>query len=214
VMTAFYMFRQVGLTFFGTSRVDPHVHPHESPWTMTLPLVVLAVLAITGGWLSIPHVIGGGLHLPNILEHYYEGFFATIPAETAHESAGLEITLMVVVSVAALIAMGVAYRLFSAKLETAAALGKAFGPVRVLLAGKYFIDEIYEAIIIKPIAWFSRTILWKVVDATLIDGTVNLIGNSARWLGGALRLTQNGVIESYALGMIVGAVAIVWYLVF
>jgi NADH-quinone oxidoreductase subunit L len=219
VMTAFYMFRQVGLTFFGASRVDPHVHPHESPWTMTLPLAVLAVLAIAGGWLGIPHVLGGALHLPNVLDHYFEGFFATVPVpvpggEAAHETAGLELTLMAVVSIAALIAMGTAYRLFSAKLETAAALGKAFGPLRALLAGKYFIDELYDWIVVKPIYWVSRSFLWRFVDTWIIDGAVNLVGYSTRWLGGALRLTQNGIIESYALGILAGAVAIVWFLVF
>ncbi len=215
VMTAFYMFRQVGLTFFGASRVDPHVHPHESPWTMTLPLVILAALSIVGGWLGIPHVLGGGLHLPNVLEHYFEGFFATIPAaEAGHETAGLELTLMAVVSVAALIAMAIAYRLFSAKLAAAAAMGRTLGPVRALLAGKYFIDELYDWTIVKPIHWFSATILWKFVDATLIDGTVNLVGNMIRWAGGALRLTQDGVVGTYAAGIIIGVVAIVWFLVF
>ena len=215
VLTAFYMFRQVGLTFFGKSRVDPHVQPHESPWTMTLPLALLGVLSVAGGWIGIPHVLGGPLHLPNVIEGYFEGFFPAMPAaEAARQTAGLEVALMAVVSVCALIAMGMAYRLFSARLETAEALGKAFGPVRALLAGKYFIDELYDWIVVKPIYWISRTVLWRFVDTWVIDGTVNLVGNSARWLGGALRLTQNGIIESYAIGILIGAVAIVWYLVF
>jgi NADH-quinone oxidoreductase subunit L len=216
VMTAFYMFRQVGLTFFGASRVDPHVHPHESPWTMTVPLIVLAVLSIAGGWLGIPHVLGGALGLPNILEHYFEGFFAVPAAAAAGEAhgAGLELGLMATVSGAALVAMVVAYRLFSAKLEAAAVLGRAFGPLRTLLAGKYFVDELYEWSVIKPIHWISSTVLWRFVDAFLIDGTVNLVGNATRWIGGALRLTQNGLIETYVVGMIVGVVAIVWFLVF
>jgi NADH-quinone oxidoreductase subunit L len=215
VLTAFYMFRQVGLTFFGSSRVDPHVHPHESPWTMTLPLVILAALSIMGGWIGIPHVLGGPLGLPNVIEHYFDGFFATIPvAEAGHESAALELTLMTVVSVAALIAIGSAFRLFTAKLAAAAALGRSLGPLRALLAGKYFVDELYDWTIIKPIHWFSRTILWRFVDSILIDGTVNLVGNATRWLGGALRLSQDGAVTTYAAGIVVGVVAIVWFLVF
>jgi NADH-quinone oxidoreductase subunit L len=215
VLTAFYMFRQVGLTFFGKARYDPHhVHPHESPRSMTLPLVVLAVLSIAGGWLGIPHVLGEPLQLPNLLDHYFEGFFARVPAELAHHGAGLELGLMAATSAGALIAMFVAYRLFSGDLQNAARLGRQLSGVRTLLANKYYIDELYDAVIIQPIHWISRIVLWKFVDAGIVDGTVNAVGGLARWLGGALRLTQNGVIENYAVGVVLGAVAIVWWLVF
>jgi NADH-quinone oxidoreductase subunit L len=215
VLTAFYMFRQVGLTFFGRERFDHyHVHPHESPRSMTLPLAVLAVLSIAGGWLGIPHVLGEPLHLPNVFEHYFDGFFARVPAEAGHHGAALELGLMAVVSVAALIAMFVAYRLFSGDLAVATRMGERFSGVRTLLANKYYIDELYDAVIVQPIHWLSRVILWKIVDAGLIDGTVNAVGGMARWLGGALRLTQNGMIENYAVGMVIGAAAIFWWLVF
>jgi NADH-quinone oxidoreductase subunit L len=217
VLTAFYMFRAVGLTFFGASRVDPHVahHVHESPRSVTLPLVVLAALSVVGGWLGIPHLLGGPLHVPNLWEHYFDGFFAAMPAEVAVEHAATtELGLMGVVSVAALLAMYLAYKLFSANLEGAARLRERFAPLHALLAGKYFVDELYGAVIVTPIRWFSDAVLWRVVDARLIDGAVNGVGNAARWLGGALRLTQNGVIENYAVGIVIGAAAIFWYLVF
>lgn len=215
VLTAFYMFRQVGLTFFGKPRFDSHhVHPHESPSSMTLPLVVLAVLSICGGWLGIPHVLGEPLHLPHILDHYFEGFFARAPMAEEHYGAGLELGLMGAVSAGALIAMFAAYRLFSGDLKSATRMGERFSGVRMLLANKYYIDELYNAVIIAPIHWIARNILWKFVDVGIIDGTVNLVGGVARWLGGALRLTQNGVIENYAVGIVVGAVAIFWWLVF
>jgi NADH-quinone oxidoreductase subunit L len=215
VLTAFYMFRQVGLTFFGKERFDPHhVHPHESPRSMTLPLVVLAGLSIVGGWVGIPHVLGEPLHLPHALDQYFEGFFARVPAELGHHGASLELGLMAVTSGLALIAMFAAYRLFSGDLSSATRMGQQFSGVRTLLANKYYIDELYNAAVVQPIHWISRNILWKIVDVGIIDGSVNLVGSMARWLGGALRLTQNGVIENYAVGIVLGAVGIFWWLVF
>ncbi|HEX7927820.1 MAG TPA: NADH-quinone oxidoreductase subunit L [bacterium] len=215
VLTAFYMFRQVGLTFFGKERFDHHhVHPHESPRSMTLPLVVLAVLSIVGGWLSIPHVLGEPMHLPNILEHYFDGFFARVPVAEGHHGASLELGLMAVTSVLALVAMFTAYKLFSGDLKGVTRMGEQLNGPRTVLANKYYIDELYNAVIIQPVHWFSRNVLWKFVDVGIIDGTVNVVGGMARWLGGALRLTQTGVIENYAVGVVLGAVAIFWWLVF
>ncbi|HKJ00072.1 MAG TPA: NADH-quinone oxidoreductase subunit L [bacterium] len=217
VLTAFYMFRSVGLTFFGKSRVDPHIehHVHESPWTMTVPLMVLGGLAIVGGWVGIPHLLGGPVHLPNVLEHYFDGFFATIPAAAAeHYPESTEWLLMAVTTIGALAGMYFAYQLFSRYLAKAAQWRDAVRPVYELLAHKYWIDELYEAVIIKPIRWFSETVLWKIVDVRLIDGLVNGVAASARNLGGALRLTQNGIIENYAVGIAVGAVLIFWWLLF
>ena len=216
VMTAFYMFRAVSLTFFGKSRVDPHLagHVHESPWTITVPLVVLAGLSIVGGWVGIPHVLGAAAGLPNVLEHYFDGFFAKIPAEAAHHGIGAELGLMAVSTLAALAAMYGAYVLFSRHLGKAGALRDAVRPVYTLLSNKYWIDELYDALVVRSVHWFSDKVLWRIADVRIIDGIVNGIGASARNLGGALRLTQNGVIENYAVAIAAGAVLIFWWLLF
>jgi len=217
LLTAFYMFRAVGLTFFGASRADPHVahHVHESPWTITLPLVVLAALSIGGGWVGIPHVLGAPLGIGNGIEHYFDGFFAPLPAAAAgHHAVSTELGLMAVSTLGALIAMWVGFKLFSGDLARVARMRDRVRPAYRLLAGKYFIDEIYQALVIRPIHWLSDRVLWRIVDAGLIDGLVNGVGNSTRYLGGALRLTQNGITENYAVGIALGAVALLWYLVF
>jgi NADH-quinone oxidoreductase subunit L len=216
LLTAFYMFRSVALTFFGQSRVEPHLehHVHESPWTITLPLLVLAGLAIVGGWVGIPHVLGETVHLPNVLEHYFDGFFATLPAEAHEFPLSTEWMLMGITTVGALVAMYAAYTLFSRYLPAAARWRDAARPVYVTLSHKYWVDELYDAVVVRPIHWLSDAVLWRIVDVRLIDGLVNGVAASARNLGGALRLTQNGVAPNYAVGIAVGAVAIFWWLLF
>ncbi len=219
IMTAFYMFRAVALTFFGKSRLDPHLegHVHESPWQITVPLLALAGLAIVGGWVGIPHLLGGLANIPNVLEHYFDGFFATLPAtygEAAHFGAGFEFGLMALSTGAALAAMFGAYVLFAKHPGKAASARDAIKPLHTLLANKYWIDELQNLLIVRAIHWFSDKVLWRIVDVKIIDAIVNGIGYSARNIGGALRLTQNGVIENYAVGIAVGAVAIFWWLLF
>ncbi len=219
VMTAFYMFRAVGLTFFGKSRLDPHLegHVHESPWQITVPLLTLAGLAIVGGWVGIPHLLGGLVNIPNVLEHYFDGFFATLPATygvTAPHGAGQEFGLMGLSTGAALAAMFGAYVLFAKHPGKAAAARDAVKPLHTLLANKYWIDELYDLLIVRSIHWISDMVLWRIVDVKIIDAIVNGIGYSARNIGGSLRLTQNGVIQNYAVGIAVGAVLIFWWLLF
>ena len=215
LLTAFYMFRAVGLTFFGKSRVDPHIapHVHESPWSMTVPLMVLAVLSIGGGWVGIPHLLGGDT-IPNVIEHYFEGFFAAVPAAAAQHEASMEWTLMGITTVLALFFMFLAFKLFSGKLERMAALRERLRGVHSLLSNKYYIDELYDLLVVRSIHFISDKILWRIVDAGVIDGIVNGVGNTARNLGGALRLTQTGILENYAVGIALGAVLIFWFLIF
>jgi NADH-quinone oxidoreductase subunit L len=216
LLTAFYMFRAVALTFFGQSRVDEHHAPHvrESPWTVTLPLLVLAALSIAGGWVGIPHVLGAAVDIPNVFEHYFDGFFATVPEPTAHHEASLELMLMGITTVLALFFMYLAYRLFSGNLQRVADFRERVRPLHALLAGKYFIDELYDLIVVRPIHFVSDRILWRITDVGIIDGLVNGVGNTARNLGGALRLTQTGVVENYAVGIALGAALIFWFLLF
>jgi NADH-quinone oxidoreductase subunit L len=216
ILTAFYMFRTVALTFYGESRVDEHHahHVHESPWTMTVPLMILAALSVVGGWLGIPHVLGGAVGVHNFLEEYFHGFFAKLPADAAHHSVTVELLLMGVSTGAALVAMYVAFRLFSRQREKAAELRDRVAVAYRVLANKYYIDELYDWLIVNPIRWCSDKVLWRIVDARIIDGAVNAAGYSTRNIGGALRLVQNGIVENYAVGIALGTIIIIWYLVF
>jgi NADH-quinone oxidoreductase subunit L len=211
--TAFYMWRLTALTFLGKERFDHHhVHPHESPATMTIPLIVLAVLSAFGGLLGVPHVLGHALHIPNLLEHWLEPIFASSVAflpTHAGDHTTLELTLMAVSTSLALIGIFAARSLYSQGTDKARALGAKFAGLYNVLWNKWFVDEIYNAVIATPIVQASRDILWKIVDVILIDGTINGSAKVVGAVGQSLRKIQSGVAQNYALLMMFGIVALV-----
>jgi NADH-quinone oxidoreductase subunit L len=209
LLTSFYMFRLVFLTFWGEQRYDEHhVHVHESPWSMLGPLVVLAILSICGGWFAAPALWGG--------KDYFTGFLA--PVFAAGESANpidevathnLEMTLAIVAVLAALLGIAVAYWLYVRQPRKPEQLAKSLKPVYTTLYNKYYVDELYAAAIVRPLVWLSENVLWKVVDVEAIDGTVNGIAHGATATGDALRHTQSGNARSYAVWVVIGALAII-----
>jgi len=185
-MTAFYVFRAMFLTFFGEYR--GHEHPHESPPAMTIPLAVLALLSLLGGFIKIPV--------------WLENFF---PAAEAPEKFSL-----VAISVAAgVIGILVAYAMYVAKPALADSVASRVGVFYRLVYNKYFVDEIYDTVVVKPLVNISRAVLWRGVDAGLIDGAVNGIGSQSQGIGGVLRLLQSGNIRSYATWVVFGSVILV-----
>jgi len=211
--TAFYMWRLTALTFHGKERFDHHhVHPHESPKTMTIPLIVLAVLSAVGGFLGVPHVLGHSLHIPNLLEGWLEPIFATgvslLPTHTGDHTT-TEILLMVTSTAIAIAGILLARNLYAGGTERASALGKRFSAVYRLLWNKWYVDEIYHLAVVGPILAASRDFLWKVFDVKIVDGLVN---GSARTVGATadvLRKVQSGVAQNYALLMMVGIVVLI-----
>ena len=186
-MTAFYVFRAMFMTFFGEFR--GHGHPHESPMVMLIPLMVLAVLSLAGGYL---------FQIPHILEHIFP------LAEEAHD------TTLVAISVAAgAIGIFLAWLMYVAKPSIAESMS---GPVYKLLLNKYYVDELYNFVVVKPLVAISRGGLWKVMDAGLIDGAVNGVGKFAQGMGGVLRLLQSGNARSYAVWVLFGSVAVIFAL--
>jgi NADH-quinone oxidoreductase subunit L len=208
LLTAFYMFRLVFLTFWGKPRYDEHhVHVHESPWSMLGPLVILAVLSVIGGWLAAPALWGG--------KDYFTDFLA--PVFGSGESVGgidevaahnLELTLAVVAVITALVGIFVAYWLYVKRTDTPAKLAKSMKPVYTLLLNKYYVDEIYAALIVKPLVWLSTVVLWKTVDVGAIDGAVNGLAHGTTAIGDVTRHTQSGNARSYAVWVVVGAVIV------
>ena len=201
-LTAFYMFRLIFLTFFGEPR-DKHLydHAHESPPVMTIPLIVLAIGSAVAGLFALgPH---GGI----------VGFLNRVLAE-AHEGAGHEgniaYILMVISVVMGVAGVGLAYFMYIKRVPDPVKLASNFRPIYTLLYNKYYVDEIYFALVVNPLVGGSRYVLWKFVDVVIIDGVVNGVGKVCRWIGGGLRYLQTGYIPDYAWMILVGAVVIYW----
>lgn len=199
LMTAFYMFRLYAMTFRGTFRgtQEQEHHLHESPWSMVIPLIVLAVLATVAGFVGIPELFAPGAHR---LEHYLAPVFAASAqiAEGHHVPASTEWILLGVSLV--MIAVSILYALnrFSKKPETEEATG--FGKV---LANKWYVDELYETVISKPLNGVGY-VFNRFVEKSGIDGLVNGVGKSVQWGGRQLRLLQSGQVGNYVLLMVLG----------
>jgi len=186
-MTAFYVWRAFWMTFWGEYR--GHGHPHESPWSMLAPLVVLAFLSIAGGFL---------FNVPKILE----GMFPL-----AEEVPG-EATLMGISIAAGLAGIGVSYYMYVVNRKLPQQIADSLGGLYRLVYDKYRVDELYDATVVNPVIAGSRSLLWKVMDQGVIDGAVNGVGTEAQLAGGWLKMLQSGNIRSYATWVVLGAVAL------
>ncbi|MBC7464892.1 MAG: NADH-quinone oxidoreductase subunit L [Bdellovibrio sp.] len=212
VLTAFYMTRLMALTFWGKSRIDKSVHPHESGLSMTIPLMVLALLSVIGGWIGIPHVIGSALgNIPNMWEHWLEPLITKIPAVAGegveHGDSSLEIILMVVSVVLAGLSAISAYVMYTKKEGSSAKVAKAFGPAYELVNKKYLVDEAYFAGIINPLVNLSRN-LWYYIDVNFIDKATFKIADVANGGGSFVKALQNGNMQQYAMYIGVGVVVV------
>jgi NADH-quinone oxidoreductase subunit L len=213
LLTAFYMFRLIFLTFHGAPRFDEHhIHVHESPKSMIAPLVALAALSVAGGWMAAPVL----WHGPDYFVEYVKPVFA--PAEAmkvtagggaeAHDLYALELQLMGVAVLVAGAGFFVAWRFYLKRPETPERLASSLhAPYRVLL-NKYYVDEIYDAVVVWPIHRLSQTVLWRFFDIGVIDGAVNGSADVARDTGDRLRRLNSGNTRSYAAWVVVGAVAV------
>lgn len=204
-MTAFYMTRLMCLTFWGKSRVPKSVHPHESPALMTIPLVVLAVLSICGGWLGVPEVIGHSIgHIPNFLMEWLNPVIKPIPnlAEADHV---LEWGLMGASLCIAIISASIAYHFYVRSPETPAKIANTIKPVYDLIYKKYLVDELYQKTIINPLVEGSKR-LWYHVDVNFIDKITYIISDIIKGGGGVSRALQTGNVQMYAMYIALGLV--------
>jgi NADH-quinone oxidoreductase subunit L len=213
--TAFYMFRLYYLVFHNSERYDRHHPPHESPAVMTVPLVVLAILSAVGGVLGIPSALSGGA-IPHVLEHWLEPVFAPgvamLGRQPEHASHALEYGLMAASLGVALAAIALATAFYRRPSDRPARLAERFGWLYRVLWRKYLVDEFYYAVVVDPLYNLSVRILWRVTDVALIDGAVNGIARLVGRFGELVRRVQTGYAQSYAVLMMAGIVAIVWYL--
>ena len=207
-LTAFYMFR---LTFEGEARWAHGVHPHEAPRTMTIPLVVLALLSVVGGVLGIPASLGGG----NVIEHWLEPVFQPALDRLPHTGGDQhtqEYLLMAMSVGVALAGIFVARKWYLKRKDIPETLSVKAPWAYTVLSNKYYVDEIYDAVVVTPIAWVSDKLLWRIVDIGIIDWTVNAVARTTGAIGRTLRLVQTGVTQSYALIFLLGVVAIVGWI--
>ena len=206
LLTAFYMFRLIFLTFHGKQRYDEHhVHVHESPWSMLAPLVILAVLSIFGGWFALPAFWGGPDYFSNFLAPVFAGSEAAAAEARAH---ALELPFAGIAVFAALIGFAVAFWFYLRQPGKPEQLAKSMRGAYNTLVNKYFVDELYAAAVVKPLLWLSTNVLWKIVDVAGIDGTVNGIASGATSIGDTVRHTQSGNTRSYAVWVVIGALLI------
>jgi NADH-quinone oxidoreductase subunit L len=197
LMTAFYMFRLLWLTFFGRSRMTPEVehHVHESPSSMTGVLVLLAALSALGGFIAVPHFLEAQLPLPPVDEHLH----------------AYETPLLVVSVLLALAGLAAAAWLFGGPAERAEQLRTRFAGVHRWLSGKYFIDELYERCLGKPLAWISDRVFLRFGDRALIDGTLHGLAAIARGSAAVFGRLQTGSLHLYAWFVLLGIVgALLW----
>src|SRR5712692_906764 len=208
LLTTFYMFRLIFLTFQGKQRYDEHnVHVHESPKSMLAPLMILALLSVVGGWLAAPAFLPGGTdYFTKFMQPVFGGVEV---AEAEAQARSLEITLAIVAVITALIGAAVAYWLYLKRPEKADGLAKSLKPAYTTLLNKYYVDELYAATVVRPLLWISTNVLWKAADVAGIDGAVNGIADSARAIGDGVRHTQSGNTRSYAVWVVVGAIVII-----
>jgi NADH-quinone oxidoreductase subunit L len=205
IITAFYMFRLYVLCFRGPSRISHEAehHLHESPPSMIVPLVALAALSIVGGWVGFPFQAGG---------HPFERWLAPVfeggPALAAHAplAPGIEWILIALSVAAALVGIGMAFRLYLQNPERGTALARRFAGVREALVHKYWVDEFYDAGVVRPLAWGANW-LWRFWDEIIVDGAVNAVGYVFEGASAVLRLFQTGFVGTYALFLVLGVAA-------
>lgn len=201
-LTAFYMFRLIFVTFYGESRVDPEVdsHLHESPPVMWVPLAILAIPSALIGLL-----LGWGGH-ESWFHHFTKGVFP----EAHHEASGNVILFMAISSVVGLAGIAFAWSRYRERTPS----DEPTNALHKLLANKYYVDEVYNALIVQPIKNGSHYLLWRIVDNGIIDGIVNGVGSIIRFIGGTLRRLQTGLVQVYIVSMVLGIVLFLAYYLF
>jgi NADH-quinone oxidoreductase subunit L len=217
-LTAFYTMRQITLTFLGEPRTKEAEHAQETPWTMTTPLVVLAFFAVTYGWVGIPEhfPVLGGL-IPNWLHEFVGGTLAEHPE--AVEFNWIPLLTSLIVALGGLALGWLVYRNADSVAEDRLQI-----PV---LKNKYYFDEAYDYLFVKPAAWFAENVVYRFMDQGIIDGILHIFGpvtdrigafirnkidlpvinqfigdgsaNATYWFGGRLRTVQTGRVQQYLM---------------
>ena len=205
--------------------------PHESPWVMVLPLVILGILSLVGGWIGVPQALGGSDHFQHFLDPVFAAYApateTSAPATEAgmgpqrnagaasgeHEDTGMELALMGVSVGVAVIGFASAWYLYYKRTDLPAKMAASAGSVYRLVLDKYRIDELYGAVIIQPIIFISTNVFWKGIDQGIIDRGVDESAAGAQDVSDAMRQMQSGNIRSYAGWVAAGAAVVIVFMV-
>ncbi|MBI4223826.1 MAG: NADH-quinone oxidoreductase subunit L, partial [Deltaproteobacteria bacterium] len=212
-LTAFYMFRLVGMVFFGepVMKAAQWMKVHESPPSMASVLMILAVLSAVGGWIGIPYALGGGDHL----QEWLAPVFAKTVGVIEIGSHATEIVMAVLSLLWALHFVILAWVIYAQRKEWPARMAGRLRLLYRLVFNKYWIDEIYNFLIVRPLIWTSEKFLWGIMDVRLIDqfgvhgtGRMMLVWNRL------VTLMQTGVVQQYLFFFVVGVILIIWGMLF
>ncbi len=243
-LTAFYMFRAVFMTFFGEFRGTKEEEEalHESPRTMTWPLIILAVGSIIGGYLGFPHLLGQYLgHIPNVLEHWLEPVMAQpqlVHHAAEHASVGVEFGFMFLSIGIAVFGIFLAWLFYMKKPELPGKFVATFKGAWRTVYNKYYVDEVYETVFVQGIKKLSHY-LWafdawvvdgivngsrhltivaseasRLFDEWIVDGLVNIVGKTVDGCGWVFRKVQTGFVQTYAFLMVAGFILLISYYIF
>ena len=213
-MTAFYMGRALFMTFLGERR-DKSLHVHHESKLINFVLISLSGLAIVGGYIGIPHALGGSNRFEKWLEPVFGGGHGpAVAAHAAHHIDPMEYILMALSVGAAIAGLGLAYLFYLKRPELPEKITAKARPLYNLVYNKYYVDELNDAFIVGPTKVISEHLLWHVVDEKLIDGSVNGIAQTSKGIGQVMRRLQSGFLSYYGLWIVIGTVAILGYLLF
>lgn len=210
MMTAFYMFRLLFLTFYGTYRGDEHkVHPHESPKVMTIPLIILAILSTIGGFVGVPESLGGTSQINKFLDPVFQPAQAKMMM-VENSSSISELALMCITVAVVLASILLAWYFYISRKRVPSPEGTKLPLLTDISYHKYYVDEIYNALITKPLDAIS-VFLKNMVDNKLIDGIVNATGKITEWVSSLMRFVQTGNVDFYLLAMVISIACIIFF---
>jgi NADH-quinone oxidoreductase subunit L len=213
-MTAFYMFRLVFMTFFGEQKTAARAKDHipESPFTITIPLMVLGFFAVVGGYIGVPKILGG--------VNRFDAFLAPVFEQAqhlneihAHGTHATEYTLMAISVAIAIVGIFTAWVMYIKNPELPGQFVAKFACAHKVIFNKWYIDELYDFLFVNPCKKIG-TFLWRGIDVKIVDGVVNGCAWVVKGIGTGLRYTQSGYLYNYAVAMVIGAVVIVGYFIF
>jgi len=214
LITAFYMFRLYFLTFEGKERFGHDKHPHESPSVITIPLIILGILSVIGGFIGIPEIFSG--EHGNLFHNWLFPIFKDAERKMiifgfhTHFEEMLLMTLSVAGATASIF---FARYVYLKKLTIATDAVKRFKSFYNILWNKYFIDEIYDSTIVNPIVKTSDSFLWRIADNKIIDGLVNGVASLVGSVSGVIRKMQTGITQFYAIVMMLGIAAALFWII-
>ncbi len=210
LLTVFYMFRLLFLVFYGKERAGEEVlhHIHESPKSITIPLMILAVLSLLGGFMGVPEALAGSNWISSFLSPVFEPSAKLLQKHSLTHS--MEYMLMGTTVGLTLVVIAIGYSRYVSKAHVPASADQQISHSHRVILNKYYVDEIYDAVIVKPLFWLSRK-LETFVEKAGIDAIVNSMGESVSESGKVIQRLQNGSIGYYIFVMVIGVILILSY---